>query len=1090
MVLAITLANCSSEQNPQTEESSEKKPVFELLAIENHGITFRNDIKEDVGMNYMIYDGIYQGAGLAIGDLNNDGLDDILFTGNQKGNELYLNKGSLTFENVTAGSGIIDDGSWSMGAAMADINGDGYRDIYICEFIWDDPEKRINKLYINQGDMTFVESAKELGVADGGYSIQSAFIDFDLDGDLDLYVVNQPPNSKESKRKLKGMVDYQYSDNFYINEGGTFRKATEEVGVKNYAYGLSATVADLNADGWPDIYVACDYEEPDLVYMNNGDGTFTNKAHEWLRHMSNYSMGTDIADINNDGWLDIYTADMVAEDNKRLKTNMSGMNPEKFWGLANAGYHYQYMFNALQLNNGNGLFSEIGQLAGVQATDWSWSPLLADFDNDGYKDLIVTNGQKRDVRNNDYNINRRKYVEEILAEKKAQGIDNHAFNPLDLLAMAPSVKLKNYAYRNNGDLTFSKVMDGWGMNQASWSHGSAFSDLDNDGDLDLIMNNHDDNVFVYRNLSSDSESANYVRFKFDENDASCFGAKVQITAGGMTQTSHLHPVRGYLSQSERAIHFGIGGNKKIESATVTWPDGKVQKLTDVSVNETHVLNSKDASTAASTPEAKTIFKFSETMELLKHQESEYNDFATEILLPHKMSTLGPCLATADVNNDGADDIFLGGAKGQPAMLVISNENGYSKSSASAFKASSSSEDVGAAFFDADGDEDLDLYVASGSNESDLGGSAYQDRLYLNDGSGNFSLSAGLPEATVSSGCVIPFDFDADNDLDLFVGGRQNPGRYPFPTDSRILQNNDGKFEDVTKNVAPELLGIGMITDAKPTDLNGDGKLDLVLVGEWMPLTAMVQKDGVFESVELTTSANTGWWNTVELADVDNDGDMDLLTGNLGLNIKYKASKEEPFSVFCHDFDNNGSLDIVLSYYDQGSCFPVRGRECSSQQMPFIKKKFPTYDQFGEATVKDIHGENLDKALQYHATEFRSGAWINNGLGKFDFMAFPNEAQIAPIQGIIAKDLNKDGNLDLICAGNYYNREVETTRSDAGIGCVLLGDGTGKFTAMHPTEHGLKLYKDVRDISLCKMKSGISLIAACNNDALEVYTIEL
>lgn len=1090
VVLAITLANCSSEHNPQTGASSENKPVFELLTVENHGITFRNDIKEDVGMNYMIYDGIYQGAGVAIGDLNNDGLDDILFTANQKGNELYLNKGSLKFENVTAGSGIIDDGSWSMGAVMADVNGDGYRDIYICEFIWDEPEKRINKLYINQGDMTFMESAKELGVADGGYSIQSAFIDFDLDGDLDLYVVNQPPNSKESKRKLKGMIDYQYTDNFYINEGGTFRKATEEVGVKNYAYGLSATVADLNADGWPDIYVACDYEEPDLVYMNNGDGTFTNKAHDWLRHMSNYSMGTDIADINNDGWLDIYTADMVAEDNKRLKTNMSGMNPEKFWGLANAGYHYQYMFNALQLNNGNGLFSEIGQLAGVQATDWSWSPLLADFDNDGFKDLIVTNGQKRDVRNNDYNINRRKYVEETLAEKKAQGIDNHSFNPLDLLAMAPSVKLKNYAYRNNGDLTFSKVMDNWGMNQTSWSHGSAFSDLDNDGDLDVIMNNHDDNVFVYRNLSSDSESANYVRFKFEENDASSLGAKVQITAGGMTQTAHLHPVRGYLSQSERAIHFGIGKNEKVESATVTWPNGKVQKLTDVSVNDTYVLASKNASIASTTPESKTIFTFSETMDLLKHKESEYNDFATEILLPHKMSTLGPCLALADVNSDGTDDIFLGGAKGQPGMLVVSNENGYSKSSTSAFKTSSSNEDVGAVFFDADGDEDLDLYVASGSNEADVGSSEYQDRLYLNDGSGNFSLSANLPQTTISSGCVIPFDFDADNDLDLFVGGRQNPGKYPFPSDSRILQNNDGKFEDVTKNIAPELLGIGMVTDAKATDLNGDGKLDLVLVGEWMPLTAMVQKDGVFESAELTTSANTGWWNTIELADIDNDGDMDLLTGNLGLNIKYKASKDEPFSVFCHDFDNNGSLDIVLSYYDQGSCFPVRGRECSSQQMPFIKKKFPTYDQFGEATVKDIHGENLDKALQYHATEFRSGAWINNGSGKFDFIAFPNEAQIAPIQGIIAKDLNKDGNLDLICAGNYYNREVETTRSDAGVGCVLLGDGTGSFTAMHPTEHGLKLYKDVRDISLCKMKSGTTLIAACNNDALEVYKIEL
>ena len=801
-------------------------------------------------------------------------------------------------------------------------------------------------------------------------------------------------------------------------------------------------------------------------------------------------MGADIADINNDGWLDIYTADMVAEDNKRLKTNMSGMNPKKFWGLAKAGYHYQYMFNALQLKKGNGLCSEIGQLAGVEATDWSWSPLLADFDNDGYKDLIVTNGIKRDVRNNDYNINRKKFVEQTLEEKKAQGIDDHAFNPLDLLAMAPSIKLKNYAYRNNGDLTFTKVMDDWGMNQKSWSHGSAFSDLDNDGDLDLIMNNQDDNIFLYQNLSTDSETANYIRFKFDSDDPSSFGARVDIVSGELKQTAHLHPVRGYLSQSERAVHFGLGKNEKGELATITWPNEKVQEITGLAVNERHIISPNNASAPSSKNEIETIFTNSGFIKDLLHKEIEHDDFAAEILLPHKMSTLGPCLATADVNNDGLDDIYLGGAKGQAGTLLISKGTGYSKSSVSVLNASASSEDIGALFFDADNDNDLDLFVSSGGNESKIGSSDYQDRLYVNDGSGNFNKSNALPQSAISSSCVIPFDFDGDNDLDLFVGGRQVPGKYPFPTDSRILQNEKGKFEDVTQTMAPDLLNFGMVTDAKAADLNGDGKLDLVLVGEWMPLTAMVQKNGVFESTELTTSANTGWWNTIELADVDNDGDLDLLTGNLGLNVKYKASKEEPFSVYCHDFDENGSLDIVLSYYEQGSCFPVRGRECSSQQMPFIKKKFPTYDQFGEATVKDIHGENLDKALQYHATEFRSGAWLNNGKGKYDFIAFPNEAQIAPIQAIVPIDINSDGNLDLICAGNYSNRVVEPPRSDAGIGSLLLGDGSGNFSPVHPTEHGLKLYQDIRDIALINSASGVKLIAAANDNAVQVYTLNV
>jgi hypothetical protein len=1089
-LMVMVFSGCNSENSSNSEQP--KKPhskIFELISNADHHISFRNDIKENLGTNYMIYDGIYQGAGLAIGDLNNDGLDDIFFCGNQATNQLYINKGGLEFENITNSAGILQDDGWSMGVTMVDVDGNGFKDIYVCQFIWDQPERRKNLLYLNQGDLTFIESGEAWGVSDPGYSVQSAFLDFDKDGDLDLYVVNQPPNNKAIKEKLKGLIDYQYTDRLYRNDGNKFVDITRTAGVKNYAYGLSATVADLNWDGWPDIYVACDYEEPDLMYMNNGDGTFTNASNESLRHMSNFSMGADIADINNDGWLDIYTADMVAEDNKRLKTNMSGMNPEKFWGLAEAGYHYQYMFNALQINNGNGNFSELGQLSQVHATDWSWSPLLADFDNDGFKDIIVTNGQKRDVRNNDFHINRRKHIEETIAESQKKGINNPAFNPIDLLEMAPSVKLKNYAYRNNGDLTFSKVMDDWGLNQLSWSHGSAMSDLDNDGDLDLVMNNHDDPIFLYKNLSSENNAGNHIRFKLRATDAEVFGAKVVVKTNGTEQLAHLHPIRGYMSQSEQALHFGLGKNNTVDEVIITWPNGKSQTIKKPEINKTHIVLIGEATESLIPDMYSPLFSNITKPETLTHKENIFNDYEREILLPHKMSTLGPTLALADINGDKIDDFYLCGALNEPGSLMLSSGNGHVKTSSSAFNADKIKEDIGAVFFDADGDNDFDLYVTSGGNELSQSDENYSDRLYINLGNANFKKSSDLPKDALSNSCAVPFDYDNDGDLDLFVGGRQTPGKWPFPTDSRILRNDEGKFTDVTAKVAPDLEGIGMVTDAHALDVNGDGNKDLVLIGEWMAITFLIQNDGKLKKTNLGTDHAVGWWNTIVPADIDGDGDIDILAGNLGLNIKYKASTEAPFSVYCHDFDESGTLDIVLSYYQQGSCFPVRGRECSSQQMPFIKDKFPTYGQFGVATIKDIHGEKLDKSLQYHATEFRSGTWINDGTGSFSFSPFPNEAQVSTIQGIVPYDVNSDGNLDLIMAGNYYNREVETTRSDAGIGVVLLSDGSGNYTAMHPTKHGLNLYQDVRDLKLLKGANGsIQLIAAINNEQIQIYEL--
>ena len=1082
LLFSTSCRNSTTRQEDPANDQEAKQALFKLVGTEHHGITFRNDVVEDIGANYLVYDGMYQGGGVAVGDLNNDGLDDIFLCGNQVVDQLYLNKGNLQFENITTISNILQDNNWSMGATIADVDGNGYKDIYVCRFLWDQPDKRKNLLYLNQGDMTFTEAAETFGIADPGYSIQSTFLDYDKDGDLDLYVVNQPPNKKSFKKKLKGKIDHRFTDRFYRNDGSKFTDITEESGIKNYAYGLSATVADLNKDGWPDIYVANDYEEPDLVYMNNGNGTFSNKADESLRHMSNFSMGADIADINNDGWLDIYTADMVAEDNKRLKTNMSGMNPTKFWLLANAGYHFQYMFNSLQINNGNGLFSEIAQLGQVHATDWSWSPIIADLDNDGHKDITLTNGQKRDVRNNDYNINRSKKVEQTLAEVKKQGKGNHAFNPLELLDLAPSVKLKNYAFRNNGDLTFTKVMDEWGLDELSWSQGSAVSDLDNDGDLDLIINNYDDPLFLYQNTAADNGTGNYLRFRFEDSEAESFGAEVtDSNLDGSIQMGHLHPIRGYLSQSEQAVHLGLGNATSVKSVTVKWPNGKVLYLTDVKSNQEFKLSLKDASAPHKVIRTEPLFSEVKT-DLPSHIENAFNDYEKEILLPHKMSTLGPYMAVADVNNDGTDDAFVGGAAGQSGTLLLSNSGKYSMKELTGKPEEMYAEDMGSSFFDADGDGDLDLYVSSGGNEFKTGAMNYQDRLYLNDGKGNFSGSSSIPMDRTSDACVLPIDIDADGSMELFVGGRQMPGKWPFPASSRILKFSAGSYIDVTAEVAPDLVDIGMVTDANKADVNNDGNEDLILCGEWMAPTVFINISGKLSIANSGMQKAVGWWNTVEPVDVDNDGDLDIVAGNLGMNIKYKATEASPFSVYCHDFDTSGSLDIVLSYYEKGSCFPVRGRECSSQQMPFIKKKFPTYDQFGEATVTDIHGEHLEKSLQYHATEFRSGIWINNGSGSFTFKAFANEAQIAPIQAVVAHDVNADGNTDLIMAGNYYNREVETTRSDAGIGCVLIGDGAGQFKPMHPTEHGLQLYKDVRDIKLMDSPEGDKMLLVANNNA--------
>ncbi len=1091
IVIALFWVSCQeSNQAPYTGK------MFELLKPAQTGITFSNTIQESQDANYLVYEGFYQGAGVAAGDFNNDGLTDLYFCGNMAPNRLYMNRGDWKFEDVTEQAGVDGGDGWSDGVALGDVNGDGWLDIYVCKFLWDDESLRHNLLYINNGDGTFSEQAAQWGVDDAGYSVQAAFLDYDRDGDLDLYVVNQPPNSSRLKKELIGYVDFQYTDRLYRNNGdGSFTDVTDQAGITNYGYGLSVAIGDLDNDHWPDIYVACDYEAPDFMYINNHDGTFTDRSKQSLRHMSNYGMGCDAADFNNDGNLDIYVADMVAPDNYRLKANMSGMNPQKFWTLAQAGYHYQYMFNTLQLNNGNRYFSEIAQLAGVSATDWSWSALFADLDNDGWKDLLVTNGMLRDVRNNDFKHKMMDKLEEQRKEAEEKGED---FVPdyLSILDMAPSVKLSDYLFHNKGDLTFENMTTDWGLAKPGWDHGVALADLDNDGDLDIVMNSLNDTARIFQNHATEKNGNHWIRFdlKGNKHNPFSYGARVEIyTPDGGYQVVEHYPNRGYMSASELFVHFGIGENKTVDKAVIHWPDGNMLEMDGLKADKIYTADVKDARLEREGEHITINPLFaditSESKLKWRHRENEFDDYARESLIPYQLSRLGPCLATGDLNGDQVEDIYAGGAIGQPGAIFLQKPDGtFQYWQLHFFDEEKGYEDLGAAIFDADGDGDNDLYVASGGNEYDRGSPMLQDRLYINNGDGTFHKDTdALPDLTESNGCVRPFDFDGDGDIDLFVGGRQHPGRYPYPARSYLLRNDGGTFTDVTETLAPDLLKPGMVTDAVWSDYDGDGATDLVIVGEWMPIM-LLHNDGNGFSNQTTASGldkYTGWWYCISSADIDQDGDEDFLIGNLGLNSKYKASAEEPFSVYCTDFDGNGTYDIVLSYYNNGNPYPVRGRTCSSNQMPYLKKKFPTYDAFASATLDKIYGEKLKEALHYDAHIFESVYLENKGNNQFELHPLPNLAQISTVMGIIPYDFDQDGNMDIVLAGNLYAREVETERNDAGYGLYLKGDGAGHFSPVPITESGFFAPGDVHTLVMTWTPEGFPLVLiGKNNDYLQ------
>ena len=1039
---------------------SQQEPLFQLLPSSQTAITFSNNVRESPDWHYFIYRYIYNGAGVAVGDINNDGLADIYFVGNQVPNKLYLNKGNMKFEDITARAGVGGGAEWCTGVTMVDINNDGWLDIYVCRSGLGHSDLRKNSLYTNNGDLTFTDRAKEYGLANTGFGTQAYFFDYDKDGDLDMYLVNHRDDFHNNNR-LTGQGRYfineEYSDRLFRNDGGKFTDVTHEAGLANAAWGLSACIVDFNEDGWPDIYVCNDFLQPDYLYINMQDGTFTERASEYLHHMTFYSMGSDYADINNDGLPDLYVLDMVPWDGKRSKQLMASMDTEGFNAMVASGHQHQYMLNTLQLNHGKGVLSEIAQVAGIDKTDWSWAGLFADLDNDGWKDLIVTNGIQRDVTDNDF---------KIALDKKAAAQGNRLdFN--EVMEMMPSSKVPNVVYRNNGvhGLTLSDVTTAWGMNQLINSQGLAQADLDNDGDLDIIMNNFNEPATIYENRSK--QPSLRVKLKGPSENVMAIGSRVIIKTDSGQQMQEMYLSRGYLSSVEPVLHFGLGTATKAD-VEVHWPDGRESVVKGVAPGVLNLDYAQSVERSSSAGESKLTYTDirAELGLSWKHKENDFNDFERELLLPHKQSEHGPFISVGDADGDGLEDFYIGGSKDHSGMLFFQTPGGFHPSGQSLWFDERGYEDARSLFFDADGDGDLDLYIVSGGNEEPAGSEWYQDRLYINDGKGSFTTAVdALPEIRSSGSVVTAGDFDGDGDLDLFVGGRVVSGRYPESPRGYLLQNNGGKFTDVTEQLARDLAHIGMVTDALFTDYDSDGDLDLLIVGEWMPLTIFRNDGGRFTRVEpLGIGCTSGWWFSIAADDVDGDGDTDYVLGNIGWNNKFHPKEDHPLRVYGGDLDGNGTYDIVLAKASSNDYYPVRGRQCSSEQMPFILQKYPTYKSFSESTVDRLYEDGLDDALMLEACEMGSLVMINEGNGRFSKHYLPIEAQTAPLRGVVMLDINGDGKRDLVGAGNLFGSEVETVRYDAGIGVCLINSDAG-FESLPLSQTGFYAPGDVHHLAL-------------------------
>ena len=1083
----LLILGCSQEPKEEIKPVEDEilDPIFKQVHFTQSGLNFINSIREDQDHNFFNYNYIYNGAGLATGDFNNDGLLDLYMVSNQNSNKLFVNEGGLKFKELREESLTIEQG-WSNGVNIVDVNADGFMDIYLSRGgTYEGAAKRKNLLFINNGDLTFTESAAQYGLADTGYGIQSYFFDYDRDGDLDMYMMNHRDDfvNKNTITFLRDEKPQDFDpasrDRLYRNDNGKFRDVSDRAGIVNSAWGLSVVAGDFNEDGWEDIYVANDYLSPDLLYINNKNGTFTESIEDYFQHTSFYSMGSDFADIDQNGHFDLFTLDMAPEDHVRSKRLMASMSNEAFRTMVDGGLQRQYMLNTLQYNHGEGLFSEVAQLSGINKTDWSWTALFGDYDIDGKKDLFVTNGIRKDITDNDAMAK----TDELVASGTLRNLGQ-------VLSLLPNAKLQNPIYQNKGGLKFERANTKWGMKQSFNSNGAIAGDFDNDGDLEIVLNNMDLMTTFYNNLSDEKgKKLNKLKLQGPSKNRQALGTTVTfVLENGKEIKDQVRNGKGYLSNSDPTIYYPSDWD--VEKLYVQWPTGKSSIIDDF--NEDTAIDYEEVSfTDLPIKSNDPVFSDTKMASLdFKHQENAFDDFIKEILLPHRQSEHGPFIAKADVNNDGAMDLYIGGASGQAGALYLQGQDGFSQSSQAVFSSDKDHEDMHATFFDADNDLDLDLYVVSGSGEFYRGDAdLLKDKLYLNDGRGSFSRAPNgtLPNNHLDAGSkALANDFDQDGDMDLIVLNRNVPGEYPMAPMSRLYVNNDGIFSDGTDQYAEDFKDLSvMVTDGSLADVDGDGREDLVLVGEWSEPKVLLNTGDEFELVETSLPPLSGWWRSIEATDLDNDGDLDFVVGNIGLNNKYQPKAEKPLILFYNDFDQNGIGDIVLSKSNDGELLPVRGRECSSQQMPFILDKFDNYEKFANANLTAIYSEEgLAASLKLEVNNFKSGVLINNGDLVFDFMPFPTEAQFGATNDIVLRDIDGDGYQDIIAAGNFFGSEVETVRYDSNFGSVIMNKGGKALEVLPYSESGLALKTDVRDLEPIEVNGQEYLIISSNNEAVK------
>lgn len=1078
------LAACG--QKPETRRA----PLFTSLPKDSTSIDFVNSLSFNQEFNIYTYRNFYNGGGVGIADINNDGLVDIYFTANQLPNKLFLNKGNFRFEDITAKAGVAGTKAWSTGVSMADVNGDGFIDIYVCNSGDVKGDNKQNELFINNGDLTFTEKASEYGIADEGFSTHAVFFDYDNDGDLDLYILNNSYRAIGSFNMMKNERDVRNKlggDKLMRNDGNRFVDVSEKAGIygSEIGFGLGVTVGDVNKDGWMDIYVSNDFFERDYLYINNQNGTFREDLTRQMKSISGASMGADLADINNDGYPDLFVTEMLPRENARIKTVTTFENWDRYQYALSNNYYHQFTRNMFQLNNGNNSFSEIGRLTQTESTDWSWGALIFDMDNDGLKDLFVSNGISQDLTNQDYLqfATSEEVVESVLKQGKV--------DYKKLVDLIPSQPIPNYAFKNLGGLLFEESSAPWGFTENSFSNGAAYGDLDNDGDMDLIVNNANMAAFVYRNESNQVLTDHrFIKFDLKGLAPNAFGvgATIEINSNGQHWYLEQMPIRGFQSSVDHRPNLGLGKTDKVDEIKVNWPSGKVSVLKQQNTNQTITVWEKDAEkyTKQVSTKQKFFLNVSDNFQIDAHAENDFVDFDRDRLLFHMNSTESPKVSSGDVNQDGRVDFYIGGSKDQAGRLYLQMTDGFVHSKQQAFEVDRVAEDEQSTFFDADKDGDLDLYVCSGGSEFPASSSALADRLYVNDGHGNFEKSQQLlPIADfITTSTVAASDFDKDGDIDLFVGARLKPFNYGLPVDGYLLINDGhGAFADQAKKLAPEFEKLGMIRDAKWVDIDGDKDDDLVVVGDWMRVTIFKNERGVLsKSVDDGLQTSTGWWNTLEAADVDKDGDMDLILGNHGLNSRFKASAEKPVSMWVSDFDQNGTIEQIICNYNGDKSYPMALRHDLITQIPSLKKKFLKYESYKNATINDVFStEQLANALDLKVNCLTSSLLINNGNGKFSIQALPVEAQFSPVYAILADDIDKDGNIDLLLGGNQYRVKPEVGRYDASYGTFLRGDGKGKFIAVPNKDCGLMIDGEVRDIKRIKVGNDNLILVARNND---------